>query len=393
MDGLSPYFYHWKSADGLRYYDWNNSWPTLQISNITATPFFHQLLYPIANLPQRTISGIWLVLEYLVLLAMTVLALRLAKQSKQRGAVVVTVLLFLHCYAWRTGIEQGQYYVFIPLMALLFYTFITGKPSLFHAVLAGIMSASLLLIRPNTILFFLPFLLLIPRYDLKYKLIFLASLTAVFLAAFGSSHSRLYWSDYRKALNEHVKSQHDLAPLQTKNPPVPVLEQYEGWNWNQIEQARLFPYHDRTNEQGNIFVLLNKVLRIKTPVWVLSLLCITCLLLLCALFYRAYPRIDQLNVYTVSLLGFYLYMASDLFSPVHRANYNASQWIFPLLLTASTYSSSIKKIYIAGILAGLLLNSLLVHPFPMPHTTGEYMIFASLLGILFTSQPEQGSRT
>ena len=393
LDGLSPYFYHWKSADGIRYYDWSNNWPTVQVSNITATPFFHQLLYPIANLPQRTVSKIWLVIEYLVLLVMTVLALWLAKQPKQKWAVVITVLLFLHCYGWRTGIEQGQMYILIPLLALLFYVFITGNPSLFHAVPAGIVFSFLLLVRPNTILFFLPFILLAPRYNVKYKMLFSASFIFVFLFALGSSHSRLYWSDYRKALDEHVRSQHDLPTLQIKNPPVPVLEQYEGWNRKQVEQARLFAYHDRTNDQGNVFVLLNMLLHkltqsvhVRTPLWVLSLLCIIFMLLLCTLFYRTYEHTGQLSVYTVSLLGFYLYMTSDLFSPVHRANYNASQWIFPLLLTASTYSS-IRKIYIAGILTGLLLNSMPVHLFRMQHSLGEYLLFASLLGILFFPKP------
>ena len=388
MDGLSPYFYHWKPADGVRYYDWNNGWPTLQISNITATPFFHQLLYPIANLQQRTISVIWLVTEYLVLLVMTMLALRMAKQPIQKSAVAVTVLLFLHCYGWRTGIEQGQMYILIPLLAFLFYVIITSKPSLFHAALAGIISASLLLIRPNTALFFLPFVLLLPRYNVKYKMIFAASLIAVFVAAFGSIHSRFYWSDYRKAISEHIKLQHGLDPLVTKNPPVPVLNQYEGWNWKQIEQARLFPFHDRTNEQGNVFVLLNMSLHIQTPVWLLSLLFAIFIFVLSFLFWRFYKPIDQIDAYSFSMLGFYLYMASDLFSPVQRANYNVSQWIFPLLLTACVYSSSIKKVWIVGILAGLLLNSLSFYLFPMRHTVGEYVIFASLLGILFTTKLE-----
>lgn len=391
LDGLSPYFYHWKPADGIRYYDMHNAWPTLQISNITATPFFHQLLYPVANLQQRTISKIWLVFEYLVLLLMVGLALRLSEQPQQKWAVVATGLLFLHCYAWRTGIEQGQMYILIPLLAFLFYTFISGKPSLPYAVAAGVISASLLLIRPNTILFFLPFLLLAPRYKLTYKMVFAASATVVFLAAFGSSHSRLYWSDYRKALNEHVKSQHDLAPLQTKNPPVPVLEQYEGWNQKQIRQARLFPYHDRTNEQGNVFVILNMLLHIKIPVWMLSLLSVIFMSTLCILFYRTCKQSGELSIYTVSLLGFYLYMASDLFSPVHRANYNAGQWVFPLLLTASAYSS-IRKIYVAGIIGGLLLNSMPVYLFPMRHSVGEYILFASLLGILLFPKPGKDAR-
>src|ERR1044071_6281791 len=62
-DGRLPYFYKWAPQDGLRYYDPQN-FDTLKVSNITATPFLHQLLYPIADKPQRTISGVWLGVEY-----------------------------------------------------------------------------------------------------------------------------------------------------------------------------------------------------------------------------------------------------------------------------------------------------------------------------------------
>src|SRR5882757_9018257 len=67
----SPYFYTWAQGDPIRYYDPNNiAQPAnpLRVSNITATPFFHRLLSPLANLPQRTISRIWLLIEYLALI-------------------------------------------------------------------------------------------------------------------------------------------------------------------------------------------------------------------------------------------------------------------------------------------------------------------------------------
>ena len=57
LDGQSPYFYHWKAGDSERYYDWNNNSPVAQISNVTATPFFHWLLSPLAHLPQKTIAA------------------------------------------------------------------------------------------------------------------------------------------------------------------------------------------------------------------------------------------------------------------------------------------------------------------------------------------------
>src|SRR5882757_5689558 len=70
MYHLSPYFFTWKNTDPMRYYDPENrrdSANPSQVSNITASPFFLQLMTPIANLPERTISRIWLLIEYLLL--------------------------------------------------------------------------------------------------------------------------------------------------------------------------------------------------------------------------------------------------------------------------------------------------------------------------------------
>ena len=39
-DGMSPYFYHWRTADALRCCNWNNTAEGMQFSNITATPFY-----------------------------------------------------------------------------------------------------------------------------------------------------------------------------------------------------------------------------------------------------------------------------------------------------------------------------------------------------------------
>ena len=65
-DGRLPYNYYFQPADGLRYFDFQNlNTDSSGASNATASPFFHQLLYPICDLPQGTISKIWLLLQYI----------------------------------------------------------------------------------------------------------------------------------------------------------------------------------------------------------------------------------------------------------------------------------------------------------------------------------------
>ena len=395
IDGISPYFYIWKPSDGVRYYDPEMHVLNRKISNITSSPYLHQLLYPIANFQQRTISTIWLVLEYLALLVMTLLNMQLAKKRKQKWVIVFMSLFFLYSYAWTTNIALGQMYIFIPLLAMLFYFFITFKPTHFlNAAFAGLTAMSLILMRPNTLLFFFPFVFLLNRYSRKFKMVFLLCSSLVILFAFGSSQARLYWSDYFNAMSEHIKSHQGINSIIQNDVPVPMplYAKWEGWDTLQIKSnTTKFPFKP-SGENGNAFVFLNLGLHVKTPLWVLSALCMIAVAILFFMFYKKYVPTPLFNTYTVALLGFCMYMASDIFSPIYRTQYYASQWIFPLLLLASNYSSSYKKLFVFGIGIGLLLNGLGPRLIPMQNTLGEYLIYASILGLLFTMKKAQQNK-
>ena len=67
-DGKLPYFYYWQSKDGIRYFDpINTNQSPATVSPITASPLFHQLLYPICDLEQQTLSKIWFIFQYILL--------------------------------------------------------------------------------------------------------------------------------------------------------------------------------------------------------------------------------------------------------------------------------------------------------------------------------------
>jgi hypothetical protein len=125
MDGISPYFYHWKISDGFRYYDPSNGNNNLRISNVTATPFFHQLISPLAKFPQSTISKTWLAGTYLVLIIMVTFALRLCSDKYQRIAVIFIGILFLFSYGWTSHIFNGQMYLVIASLAMSFHFMLT----------------------------------------------------------------------------------------------------------------------------------------------------------------------------------------------------------------------------------------------------------------------------
>jgi hypothetical protein len=385
-DGHLPYFYKWKNTDGIRYYDPQN-FDSLKVSNITATPFFHMLLFPIIDLPQRTISRLWLLAEYLLLLIMAAVGFSLAKNKNQKWVVVSTSLLFLFTNAWTGHIAAGQMYLVIPFFMLLFYYFVSKRSNSFYAALAGICTAILILVRPNTMVFFLPFIFIAHLYTRKYKLVFITSVFAIFLLAFTGSKERMYWKEYGSALSEQVKSHQGLHPAFQQNEADPHPITWEEWDTNQIAKHASQFHYSYNREHGNVFILINHSLNIKIPVWALLILSLACMLFISFLFYKRSRAIAQFNLYSKTILAFCLYMVSDIFSPIHRFQYNASQWIFPLLLIAAQFNFANKKIY-AGFILGLVLNSLNLPFMPMEQTIGEYIIFLSTLVLLFTYKPE-----
>jgi hypothetical protein len=383
-DGLSPYFYHWRVGDSMRYYDWNNHTTYITVSNVTATPFFHQLLTPISGFPHYTIAFIWLVLNYIALAIMVFLAMMLTRNSNQKFAVWITAILFLFTYAWTGVIYNGQMYLFIGLLAMMFYVLLRGKPGLLQGTVAGVIAMSLILIRPTTILFLLPFLLLWGKYTAKFKTIFVIGGMVVAIFAFSGVQSRFFWTDYRKAVTEHLKFHQNLGAVRQDTVYLPEMDELEGFKKADMARAAAFPFYVPNDANGNVFVFINHTLGVHVPLWLLSTLCVAFMAIVIFLFARTHLTKSDTNLYAVALLGFLLYMASDIFSPIHRFQYNASQWAFPLLLTASAWSPRFNKPLVSLALLGMVLNSLPFSMFPMQQSVGEYLIYLSILSLLLT---------
>src|ERR1700761_611404 len=74
-DGISPYFYKWRPGkDSIRYYDSEN-FDDYKVSSMTASPFFHHVIGPLAELPQSKIQFWWVGIQHALLLIMVALAL------------------------------------------------------------------------------------------------------------------------------------------------------------------------------------------------------------------------------------------------------------------------------------------------------------------------------
>lgn len=378
MDGKAPYMYKWVAGDDtLRYYNPVNMGG---VSNSTATPFFHTLLYPIANLPERTISYIWLFIEYALLFISCLLALRLAGNNRQKIAVAITLVLFLFTEAWKNHIAVGQLYLFVPCLAMIFYYCVRKRDSYVAAFFAGLTAIVLVLIRPNTVVFFIPFLFLLSNYTRKYLAVLLIPVIMLPVCYFSFEKNRDYLRSYTHGIQEAVKGHQSF--FYPRKPPLPIkmgyLSEWEGWRKAATDSMETVIKPHRYSEHGNVFVVFMAITKKHIPVSIMNLLSALFIILFAGICFRLRKTQQHIELPNIAIFGFCLYMISDLFSPIWRHQYYATQWLFPLLLAAAVYHKANKRVY-ALLLAGLVLNIVNTSYMKMEHTIGEYLLLFTLL--------------
>jgi hypothetical protein len=377
-DGRNPYFYKWKTGDGIRYYDRLN-FDSLTVSDITASPFFLHLLSPIADWPEASISRFWLALEYLMLLVITAICWQTAATTQQKLTVLVFSLLFLLTNAWKQHIQSGQSYLLIPLLATLFYSCLRRGTAWWWGALAGLLAIGLLLIRVNSLFFFLPFLLLWRRYPRRWLLAF--TIAPILLSGWSllNGHERRLWQGYSVMLDQQIRW-HQGLPYHTQyNTPDPGFTQWEGIDMVRAHEMKAADSDNVNEDNANVFWILRKIVHVnpsETLVEIVSLGLIGALFVGFCIRRRPFQR---LSLEQVALLGYGLYMLSDLTSPVViRHQYPGVQWLFPVLLAGAILHRR-QGIVLAGLFAGVLLN---IFHFPlvrMHNTTGEYLLLTVIL--------------
>jgi hypothetical protein len=382
-DGLSPYFYKWKKGEGTRYYDPNN-FDSLKVANITSSPFFHRLLQPVADWPQRKISIGWLVVQYASVLLMVWLAFLLTKAPLQQWLVLATAAVFLLTEGWKMHVANGQNYIFIPLLAMAFYYAVNNKKQWIMALTAGGCAVVLVLIKPNALLFFIPFVLLYRQYSRLYLIALLLPVLVAAVLILTSSREVFLWKQYRSNIAQQIKMhQHEMPDAQV-NDADPRFDPWEGISLKAIQQEAVHHPVHIFSENGNVFVMARLLLHQTINTRSLVLAAGFCMLLLAGTLWlrRRYTGID---LPAAAFAGFSLYMLSDLFSPVYRHQYYAVQWLFPLLLAAALYKSGNRKTELL-LVAGLLLNIINLSIIPMEHSIGEYIMLLAIIVLTLRRQ-------
>lgn len=386
QSGISPYYYKWKSSDGPLFYDPQN-FSEEKVSDITATPLLHHLLRPLLVYSNRTISRIWLGIEYLMLALIFFVSISVSREQWQKAFVKLVASLLLLTEAWKYHILAGQYYIFLPALMLLCYFFLRKK-SYLDGFFAGIVATLLLGIRPNALIFFLPLIFLIRNYSWRYLLSFSAPVLAMMIIFLSSSFERRLWSDYFSAVNEHAEIHMTSGFTNNSEQASPKLKHFDGWDMEAVKRSQADYPAKIIVELGNFHYLFYKIFGIQLTRPHLLSITVFLIIVIMGVYYLAVVKKHTIGLPQLVVLGFCLYLITELFSPIKRFQYNAVQWAGPLMLFAAKTSSALTITFFVALI-GLLLNVSTLYIVGLEHTIGEFIMLCSLLIAVFSNNSFQ----
>ena len=179
-------------------------------------------------------------------------------------------ILFTTTEAWKDMIATGQLYFFEGfLMGFIIFSLIRNKKT--TIIFAGIISAVFVLTRPIGIVIFIPFLFQYKKY-LLYLGVSFAALTIYGVFVLANPYQKALYRDYVQNIKRHVQMHQQEDPeAETSHAmritPYPILE---GFDMNEVHRLNT-EYPIRIySENGNIFVIYNKLTRSKLPLAVLN---------------------------------------------------------------------------------------------------------------------------
>lgn len=378
--GKLPYFYVWDPTDGLWFFDPVTCPPSGYPNAITASPFFHQLLYPLAGFNFHAIAIFWVWLQYLMLAAMIVLFCHLTEDRQKRMAICAAGALFTATQAWKLLIVECQMYLIIAFLMAVIATCILKKRRNYQ-ILAGACTAALVLIRPIAPIIFLPFL-----FQYKKNFLFLAA-TFVGVALYGlfvftSPFEKRLWQDYIHALRSHV-AVHQGQPTDFKKPaPCPPIDSLEGYRFSALDRELARDPIPIYHENGNVFIVFSLLTKTHLPLVWLNLLSLITLSMLSAFFFY-FSKKHALPQAQYIVFGLTLYILVELFSPIIRQLYNIVQWL-PIVLLSLLIIDKWKSLSFWLVVTGMFLGIFHISWVLMRHTLGEICWLAASVLAAFT---------
>jgi hypothetical protein len=361
----SPYFYKWKPGDPEHFADPGAARFTFLANALTVTPGFlyFQSLFSWMDFP--VIRTVWNIMQYLVGISILAFVIGRKGSSTMNQLYVIGIAgVFFFCTdIWFFNIAAGQAYIlFAGSMCMLLYLISSGKAP--AAALAGILVALVSYARPNFILFAAPLLFLSDRHFM------VALMSSGILLLIHAYINLPLWQDYFEAMSMHsgLHPGPSLLPQVVYYPDliegaadseriyVPGLAGIPTLRWTFISAG----IHNRY-----VYLILYAIVMIFT----------------CWFFRKVIRKKEPLSL---SLIGFLLYIISEIFLPSIRGGYTLVQWIFPVALML--HSRKVTADQILLLVTGLcLVNGF---PFELRFTrpAGETLLLITLAGFIRKSQ-------
>ena len=299
------YHYKWQKPEPPELCDpYNNL--ALPISRVTVTPTLLMMNFPLAPLSYRPAQFIWLVIQWLLLLATAFLWMRVLPSVRWRWLWMAAVVGFTFTVAWRHHADRGQAYVLI-LFLLSCWMLITRHARIGNSIWGGLVAGLLVAVRPPLLLLVGPYMLLRARGQIIGAVVGL-----VLSAGLPMLWDASCWSDYHEAM----QTWSDLYRAGTANPRPPAQAYpslIEGVPIDVIARFGAIPFAD-----SSLYALFRSWGISNVP----ALPVAAALLLLIALWFwfsRSQP--DERLLIGIAAWAF----LADLFIPAPRNSYNDVQ--------------------------------------------------------------------
>jgi len=379
-DGKLPYYYTWRPGDPLKYFfnqmvDTSTGPRPAQVSALTASPAFLQMIGPIAFQPEYVIDWGSFILFHAFFLISILLAMRYCAPDS-RCYVLLAMLPIILTDGWLGNFVTVQYYMLFGFLFLLIALLLLRKKE----IVAGLLFALLILLRPNALVFAFPLVIFGFRY-LRFLSTAAVGVALYALFVLASPFQKSVWKEYFAALKEH-QAIHMSETFKEPEHRVPGLRflprPFEGVDYHGLDSIQAnHPIYVHPEASG-FKSAYNSVTGHKPPVaLLLGLLCLSAGAVWLRLWMKYRNRdADEEAVYRVILAGLLFYFLSSFFSSITAASYQFPQWWAVAALFGIFYHRIPKGAYILFLL-GIALNLYLLSGFRGKHFLSEILLLAA----------------
>jgi hypothetical protein len=372
-DGILPYYYHWQPGDSLRYVIERvvDTSHRRRVNNVTAPPSFHRLIMPFADHTESDIERGFFLLFYGMLAAIAILTWY---QSKNLLLTLLFFVPFLFTDAWWHHISLAQYYF---LFGFLFFvtSYLLWKK---HWIWAGIVFTLLVILRLNTVVFILPFLI----YFGKFKRFILSTAIAIGLFAaivYCLPFERANWTEYFGSLEESTAIHLLKKPGEHRTYKIDLPAFWEGENYVALQKKGIEEHIWVNPEMTSIVPAFRKLFGWAPSLKLLQALLLAAILVVSMFLIRRKNPLKQPVLVApepIILSGLLFYFLSNFFSPINIPPYQMPQWMAVAGLLIM-FRSKLPQWILILFLMGILCNCRYVPNLPGKHMLSEIIFLVS----------------